>query len=56
MLDAITTRVPAGFLDLLHQALYRGTAYACLLALTALLGSLLPPATSLATRPAPRPR
>ncbi len=39
MWDAISTRIPASLLSLVHEGLYRGTSYALLLALTALLAS-----------------
>ena len=39
MWDAISTRIPASLLALVHEGLYRGTSYAFLLALTALLAS-----------------
>ena len=41
MWDAISTRTPASLLALIHEAGYRGASYALLLALTALLSSVI---------------
>ncbi|HVP44482.1 MAG TPA: hypothetical protein VMS96_13695 [Terriglobales bacterium] len=45
MFHSITGRVPAVIANAIHQAVYRGSTYACLSLLAACLGSLLDPGT-----------
>ena len=40
MLQDITSRLPAVLVNALHQAVYRGSTYACLTLLAAFVGSL----------------
>ncbi len=40
MLQGITNRLPVVLVNAIHQAVYRGSTYACLALLAAFLGSL----------------